>query len=273
MSIDLARSALFVPAVRPDRFAKALASGADVVIADLEDSVLPADKGLARDNLDRFFHDQPAARLIVRINALDSSEAQADLELCARHAGIACVVLPKADTSEAVRHAAAFGKPVWPIIESALSVANLASVAAVAGVRRLAFGSLDFSLDLGLDPDSAAGVLMLDQARYDVLLNSRVAGLVAPLDGVFPHIDDLDGLQHATARVRDMGFGGAMCIHPRQAPVINQVFAPSGDQLAWAERVIAAATGREGAFQLDGEMVDAPVIKRAQRIRQQIRQA
>ena len=273
MSVNLARSALFVPAMRPDRFAKAVASGADVVIADLEDSVLSADKGTARDNLDRFFHDQPSARLVVRINALDSSEAEADLQLCARHAGIICVLLPKADAPELVRHAAGFGKPVWPIIESALAVANLASVAIVAGVARLAFGSLDFSLDLGLDPDSPAGVLMLDQARYGVLLNSRVAGLAPPLDGVFPHIDDLDGLQHSVARVRDMGFGGAMCIHPRQVSVINQVFAPSPEQLVWAERVIAAAATQGGAFQLDGKMVDAPVVKRAQRIREQVRQA
>lgn len=266
MSLATARSALFVPAMRPDRFAKALASGADVVIADLEDSVLPADKNQARDNLDRYFREQPASSLVVRINALDTDEAKADLELCALHAGVSGVLLPKADTVDVVRHAAAFGKPVWPIIESALSVANLAGVAAVAGVQRLAFGSLDFSLDLELDPDSPAGMLMLDQARFAVLLYSRVAGLALPLDGVFPHIEDIGGLQQSVARARDMGFGGALCIHPRQAPAINEVFAPSPARREWAERVLAAAATQGGAFQLDGKMVDAPVIKRAQRI-------
>lgn len=267
-SLDLARSALFVPASRPDRFDKALATGADAVIIDLEDAVLPGDKATARDQLAAWLAASPARQVVVRVNAVDTDWAEADLAMCRRHANVAAVLLPKADSAEIVAHAAGFGKPLWPIIESAAALVNLAAVAASPGVRRLAFGSLDLGLDLDLDPDSAAAAMILDQGRYAVLLHGRVAGLAAPLDGVHAAIRDLDGLAVSAGRARDMGFGGALCIHPTHVPVLNDSFLPTPAQQEWARRVLERAGSESGAFQLDGKMVDAPVIKRAQRLAQ-----
>ncbi|NYE23253.1 (S)-citramalyl-CoA lyase [Pigmentiphaga litoralis] len=272
-SLDLARSALFVPASRPDRFDKALATGADAVIIDLEDAVLPDDKATAREALSAWLAASPGHQVVVRVNAVDTDWAEADLAMCRRHANVAAVLLPKADSAEIVAHAAGFGKPLWPIIESAAALVNLAAVAASPGVRRLAFGSLDLGLDLDLDPDSAAAATILDQGRYAVLLHGRVAGLAAPLDGVHPAIRDLEGLAVSAGRARDMGFGGALCIHPTHVRVLNDSFLPTPAQREWARRVLERAASESGAFQLDGKMVDAPVIKRAQRLAQRGAQA
>lgn len=118
------RSALFVPATRADRIAKALASGVDGVIVDLEDAVAPGDKAPARESLRRFLEDEPRARLCVRINAAGSAEHRPDVALCA-HPGIAAIVLPKADAVADIERVAATGKPVWPLIESATGVVEL----------------------------------------------------------------------------------------------------------------------------------------------------
>jgi (S)-citramalyl-CoA lyase len=264
MITDTVRSALFVPATRPERTPKALASGADRVIVDLEDAVQDHLKAQARDQLDTFLACHPEARVLVRINAADHPAHGDDLALCRRHAGVIGVVLPKAEDTVRLQAVSATGKAVWPIIESARGVAAVARIAGAAGVERLLFGSLDLALDLNLTVDSPGAQTVLDQARYAVLLHSRVAGLAPALDGVFPAIADTHGLALAMGRARDMGFGGALCIHPSQVATLHQALAPTPQQLDWARRVLAGAEASDGVFVLDGQMVDAPVIGRAQ---------
>ncbi|MDH1262674.1 CoA ester lyase [Pseudomonas sp. GD03944] len=260
------RSALFVPATRPERIPKALASGADVVIVDLEDAVQEHLKAEARNHLDAFLTDNPGARLLVRINAPGHDGQAQDIDLCQRHPGVIGVLLPKVECAEQVIRVRVCGKPVWPIIESAEGLLALPSIARAEGVERLSFGALDLGLDLGLASGTAAAERMLDQARYTILLHSRAARLAAPLDSVFPAIDNPDGLQRASQDARDMGFGGLLCIHPSQVAVVHQALMPSAQELDWAQRVLAADASGDGVFVVDGQMVDAPVVGRARRL-------
>lgn len=217
MNRQIVRSALFVPATRPERIPKALASGADRVIVDLEDAVEEGLKVEARANLRRFLVDTPEARVLVRINAAEHPGHADDLALCRDHAGVIGLLLPKVESAAQVRHAAvASGKPVWPIVESARGLAALGEIAAAAGVERLSFGSLDLALDLDLNSGSNAAEQILGHARYALLLQSRLAGLAPPLDGVYPAIQNRAGLVEAVRFARDMGFGGLLCIHPSQ---------------------------------------------------------
>ncbi|MEN0108592.1 MAG: CoA ester lyase [Pseudomonas sp.] len=264
MTTPLTRTLLFVPGNRPERFAKALAAGADRVIVDFEDAVQEADKAQAREHLQAFLDSNPEARVWVRVNMASHGEHGADLVFC-RHPGVAGVMLPKAETAVQVAAVAAVGKPVMPIIESARGLAAVPALVAVAGVERLTFGGLDLGLDLGLAAGSVAAERMLDQARFALLLQSRLAAVAAPIDTVFPAFDDLDGLARFARNASEMGFAGMLCIHPKQVAAVHQALAPSAEQLAWAQRVVAGNTGT-GAYQVDGQMVDAPVIERAQRL-------
>lgn len=266
MSNLFVRSALFVPGDRPERFDKALNSGADVVIVDFEDSVASENKAAARVHLADFLGQHEGVRLMVRVNAAEDAEHIADLELCRQHPGVIAIVLPKAESASQVSVAAATGKPVWPIIESAQGVLCIGQIAACRGVQRLTFGALDLALDLGLKPGSCAAESVFDQTRFALLLHSRVNALEAPLDSVYPDFEDDNGLANAMRRGSDMGMGGALCIHPRQVPVIHCALAPSAEEKAWALRVTNAAQSAEAAFKLDGQMIDAPVIARARRL-------
>lgn len=268
MSQHFIRSALFVPATRPERIPKALASGADVVIVDLEDAVQESLKARARSQLDAFLESNPDARVLVRINAPGHVGQAADLQLCQRHPGVIGLLLPKVESAAQVALAAACGKPVWPIIESAQGLLALGDIALAEGVERLSFGGLDLGLDLGLASGSAAAERILDQARFAILLHSRSAQLAPPLDSVFPAIADVAGLRRAAQDARDMGFGGLLCIHPSQVAVVHEALMPGAEELAWAQRVMAAGANGDGVFVVDGQMVDAPVIGRAQRLLQ-----
>ncbi|OLU31079.1 CoA ester lyase [Pseudomonas sp. PA15(2017)] len=266
MTTSIIRTALFVPASRPERIAKALASGADAVIVDLEDAVQESLKIEARDNLGRFLTDNPEARLLVRINSPEHAGHAEDIALCLRHSGVIGVLLPKVESAAQVARVAEAGKPVWPIIESARGLHKLPAIAASPGVERLSFGGLDLGLDLGLNSGTAAAERLLDQARYAILLHSRLANLAAPLDSVFPAIQDQAGLDRASRDAGNMGFGGLLCIHPSQVAVVHQALAPSAEELDWARRVLQAGEDGDGVFVVDGQMVDAPVVGRARRI-------
>jgi (S)-citramalyl-CoA lyase len=263
---QLYRSALFVPGSRPERFAKALASGADAVIVDFEDAVEEGLKARARAQLGVFLDEHPEARVWVRVNAAAHIEHTADLAFCSDRAQVSHVVLPKAESHRQVSLAAATGKAVIPIIESATGVLQLAAIAHSPGIATLAFGGIDYALDLNLNDGSPGAHFALDQARLAVVLHARSAGLSAPLDGVFAAIADEDGLRAAIAHARDLGFAGALCIHPRQVAPIHAVLTTDGALLAWAQRVVAEAAHNAGAFQLDGQMIDAPVLARARRL-------
>jgi citrate lyase subunit beta/citryl-CoA lyase len=255
-------SLLFVPASRPERYAKALEAGADAVIIDLEDAVAPADKHGARAALAAWL--DPAQPVLVRINAADTPWFAADLELLAQP-GIAGVVLPKAEHADDVAAAsrAGGGLPVLPLIESALGFEQRLALAHADRVLRLIFGHIDFQADL----DMRASEDELLPFRTALVLASRLAGIAAPIDGVTTAIDDEDLLQADALRARRLGFGGKLCIHPRQVALVNRCFAPSADEVAWARRVIAADAASGGAaVAVDSKMVDRPVVLRAQAI-------
>jgi len=254
------RSYLFVPGNRPDRFEKALASGADAVIVDLEDAVPPESKAEARTAVARWL--APEHPVVIRINGADTPWFAEDVALCAL-AGVAGVMVPKAERVADLQSIAtvAVERAVLPLVETAAGFENLRALARADGVQRLVFGSIDFQLDLGILDDE------LTAFRSQLVLVSRLANLVAPVDGVCTAIDDTEQLQRDTTRARRLGFGAKLCIHPRQVESVNQGFVPSADEVAWARRVLAAAAQAGGAaVALDGRMIDRPVILRAQAI-------
>lgn len=255
---------LFVPGHRPDRFDKALAAGAQAVIIDLEDAVAPPDKVAAREALASWLA-ATAARVVVRLNSADTEWFADDLALVASPA-VAAVMLPKAESVDTLAAVAARrpGVALVPLVESAAGFANLRAIAAVPGVQRLAFGSIDFQVDMGMRDATEDDLLPF---RAEFVLASRLARIAAPLDGVTVAIDDAARLQHDVQRARRLGFGGKLCIHPKQVAAVRAGFAPGADELAWAERVLQAAAQAAGAaVAVDGKMVDKPVILRAEAI-------
>jgi len=314
------RSYLFVPATRPERIAKALASGADAIIIDLEDAVPPAGKATARAALTDWFdaYDPAAAApaapaapraasstspastnptgatsastslvapgaghadlasqaspaagqgpivpIYVRVNAADTPWFADDLAAC-RAAGrkLAGIVLPKAERIEQLARATAVA-PVLPLIESAQGFAHLHKLAYAPRVERLLFGSIDFRLDLGIE-DEREGLLYF---RSELALQSRLADLPPPVDGVTTDFEDAAAVADDTRYARRLGFGAKLCIHPKQLEAVHKVFSPTEQEIAWAQRVLQAAEAAQGAaVALDGKMIDRPVILAAQRI-------
>jgi citrate lyase subunit beta/citryl-CoA lyase len=246
---------LFVPATSPERFAKALASGADAVIIDLEDAVATSEKAKARENL-RF----ALGPFMVRINGSTTPWFADDVATC-KTFGAAAIMLPKAERAEEMAQLQQLSNsiPVIALIESAKGLANARAIAA-SGVARLAFGSLDFAGDLGCahEPDA----LLL--ARSELVMASRLAGIAAPLDGVTAAIDDQTLLKEDSRRAAALGFGGKLCIHPKQIETVQAAFRPTADEVAWAKKTMA--TAGDGVVNAEGAMVDAPVRRRAQRI-------
>ncbi|MNJ20682.1 Citrate lyase subunit beta-like protein [compost metagenome] len=260
------KSALFVPGSRPERFEKAIATGADRIIVDFEDAVEEGLKRKARDNLHVWLAANPHVRVMVRINAFDHPEFCTDVDFCKAQPGVEAVLLAKAESREQIECVAASGKRIWPLIESAKGIQALGEIARASHVERLTFGALDLGLDLGLYSHSAAAARILDQVRYEVVLHTSLAGLAQPVETVFPAIDDANGLQVFAESALHMGFGGMLCIHPSQVAIANRIFSPKDHEIAWAKKVLAAAQYNAGAFRLDGRMVDAPVLLQARRL-------
>jgi citrate lyase subunit beta / citryl-CoA lyase len=261
------RTYLFVPGNRRERFAKALASGADAVVFDLEDAVAAESKADARNAIAQWSRDAveaDRARIVVRINDAQSAAFADDLQLL-RDARIGGVMLPKAESAAQVQavRAAVADAGVLALIESACGVANAHDVAGAAGVIRLVFGTLDYALDLDLDiADSSEG---LAHAAGALTIASRLAGLPAPVAGVTPQIDDEPRLLADLAWARRHGFGAKLCIHPRQIAPLHAALAPSAQAIDFARRVLAAEAASPGAARLDGRMIDRPVVLQAQR--------
>lgn len=269
------RTYLFVPGNRPERFPKALASGADSIVLDLEDAVAPHAKDAARDAVARWCGDAgeaERARIVVRVNDARSAAFGEDLRLL-REARVTGAMLSKAESDEQVRavRAAVPGARVLALVESAEGLANVQALARAEGVARLVFGTLDFALDLDLNiTESADG---LAHAAAVLTLASRVAGLSPPVAGVTPQIDDEQRLLADLAWSRRHGFGAKLCIHPRQIALIHAALAPDERAIDWARRVLAAEAASPGAAQLDGRMIDRPVVLQAQRTLQRAHRA
>ena len=257
---------LFVPGNRPERFDKALAAGAGAIVLDLEDAVAAADKARARDAIADWFRGRAldAERIVVRINDAQSPCFADDLALL-KAVGVRQAMLPKTEWGEQIRHlidAVDPGLAVLPLIETARGVRNVDDIAATEGVRRLAFGTLDYAVDLDLSGDETG--LIYPSAR--IAIASRCAELAPPVAGVTAAIDDEVRLRADFAFARAFGFGAKLCIHPKQVAVIHAACRPSAEELAWAERVLVAAAASGGAVQLDGRMIDRPVVLKAEAI-------
>jgi len=305
------RSLLFVPGHRADRFAKALAAGADAVVVDLEDAVPPSAKQDARAAVAAWLDASPLAaftprapngdapntpralahaaavdpvamplpvvadrapvttdvrapRIFVRINGADSAWFDDDLSLVGK-AALDVVMVPKSEGRDVLARVLGAGAhALVPLVETAVGFANLREIAGATGVERLAFGTIDFQVDLGMRDANEDELLPF---RTQFVLESRLASIAAPIDGVSTAIDDAARLAHDVHRARRLGFGGKLCIHPRQVEQVNALFAPGDAEIAWAQRVLEAAGAAGGAaVAIDGKMVDKPVMLRAEAI-------
>jgi citrate lyase subunit beta / citryl-CoA lyase len=262
MNHAIARSYLFVPASRIDRLEKALAAGAHAVIVDLEDAVALADKESARAAL-AAVKIAPGSPVYVRVNGPDERWFEEDLRVCAT-LGLQGVLLPKAETAAQVAHArSVVNAPVLPLIETARGFANMNALAGADGVLRLMFGFIDFQLDLGITGEREE----LLYYRSQMVLASRLAGIQSPVDGVTTDFNSPECVRDDTLYVKRLGFGGKLCIHPKQVAPVNGCFQPTEDEIKWAKRVLEAARAANGAaVALDGKMVDKPVILKAEEI-------
>lgn len=267
MSLATARSLLFAPGNDERKLEKALAAGADALVADLEDAVPAGEKEAARAVAGRVLAEPRTGSLVaVRVNAAGTEEWEADLEAVARLA-LDALVLPKA-TPDAVAALGPDGPPVVAIVETAQGVRQAYETARMARVAALVLGAVDLGLELGLEP-RADGLEVL-YARSRLVLDSAAAGIRSPFDLVHVDTRDHEGLEAEARLARSLGFRGKACIHPAQVEIVNRVFSPTEVEVDRARRVVEAyeralAEGH-GVVALDGEMVDLPVVERARRV-------
>ncbi|WP_251343434.1 HpcH/HpaI aldolase/citrate lyase family protein [Haloplanus halophilus] len=270
------RTLLFSPGDRPELCRKAPATGADTVVFDLEDAVAPARKDEARaavaDLLADPAFDHPDVEVAVRV-AADPDAAATDLDaLMGEAGGPDAVMAPKAGV-ESVRaladalEARGLSIPVLAIVETATGVLDAREVAALDPVDALCFGAEDLAADLGATRTEEGTEVLY--AREHVVVAARAAGVDA-IDTVYTDLDDLDGLRSAAEFAATLGYDGKLAVHPDQVPVVAEAFAPDEEAVAWAKRVLSAREAADaddrGVFEVDGEMIDAPLLARAERI-------
>lgn len=255
---------LFVPADRPERFGKAIASGADSIIIDLEDAVAPAQKAEARVGLSHAATELEgsAVPVLIRVNAGGTPWHDDDVAAVLR-LPVAGMIVPKAESAaDLAQVSARLGsrERLVALIESAVGVANAKALAQAAG--RLAFGSIDFAADLGCAHSRDALLL----ARLELVLASRLAGLPGPIDGVTTAIDAQQEIEDDAAYAASLGFAGKLLIHPRQVMAARRGLTPTESEIAWAQRIAGATTEGGASIAVDGAMIDAPVLARAHQI-------
>lgn len=249
---------LYVPGDRPDRFEKAASSGADLVVFDLEDAVAPAAKAQARSLVVSWLEDRVETLNIgieVRVNAGDMDDLRAVADL-PPSVGIR---LPKTENPTLLDDVAAHigDRPLTALLESARAVLDARAIAEHPAVTAIALGESDLRSQLG------GGEPVLDHARLTAVFAARAAGLDAPMISVFPRIADEAGLIADTRRGADFGLVGRMAVHPRQLAPIRAVFAPTPDEIAWAQEVQSALEAGGVATLRSGEMVDPAMQGRA----------
>jgi citrate lyase subunit beta/citryl-CoA lyase len=284
-TIPLLRSFLFAPGNHPRRVEKALTLDADAVILDLEDAVATAEKPATRTAIAAALTRPRTGLLYVRVNAADTEFCCGDLVEVVRP-GLDGIILPKVESPATLttidwvllQLEREFGLSersidLIPIIETARGLTQLdAILAAGTRVKRIAFGAGDFTLDVNMQWKRDEAELAYARAR--IVTASRAAGLEAPLDTVWVDLQDAEGLEASARAALAYGFQGKMCIHPNQVTVVNRVFTPSEDEIAFAERVVAAFAKAEAegvaSIQLDGKFIDYPIVYRAQRLLEKI---
>ena len=261
------RSYLFAPGHNAKLLDRVFTAGADALMLDLEDAVPPAFKADARRMVAGALISPPApARAWVRVNTARTDACAADLDAVSEHAyGIR---IPKTESPDDVAWVAARapGKPIICAIENARGVLAAQEIGAAPGVRHLAMGGVDLQRDL----NTTGGNAQTAYVRSHLVVCSRAAGIDPPIDSVFPRLDDDAELRSQAEFARSLGFFGKSAIHPRQLPVLHDVFTPSERELAWAQEVLEAFDAAGGAaLRLpDGEFVDLPVAQRARRVLQ-----
>lgn len=267
------RSVLFMPASNPRAIAKARDLPCDVLILDLEDAVAPDDKAAARDAAvaavrGTSFGDR---EVVIRVNALDTPWGADDLRAAAA-SGADAILLPKLSdvpTLAAARAQVGDGPALWAMIETCRAVLDLAAIAAAAGAHglvALVAGTNDLAKDMRCRPDAVRAPLL--PALSQIVLAARAHGLVA-LDGVCNAIDDAARLEAECRQGRDWGFDGKSLIHPGQIAAANRIFSPGEEEVAWANRIVAAfaqpGNAGRGAIRVDGRMVELLHLDEAQR--------
>ncbi|MEO3745419.1 CoA ester lyase [Plantactinospora sp. B5E13] len=258
---------LYVPGDRPDRFGKAVDSGADAVILDLEDAVVAARKAYARDAVAEFVGSVHAVPVHVRVNELTGPDVDADLDAVAGAPGLAGLRLPKVESAEAVRRVAArLPAPLYPLVESAVGVERAYEIgAADPAVAALGLGEADLRSDLGVTVEEG-----LTWVRGRIVVAARAAGLPPPMLPVYANVTDLTGLAASCAYGRRLGFLGRTAIHPRQLPVIVEAFRPAEAEVSRArellDAVAEAQTRDSGTVVLpDGRFADRAMVAAARR--------
>lgn len=281
-AVMLLRSFLFCPATQARRLAKTVQVDTDAVIVDLEDAVAASEKAAARVAAAAFLGEPHAGRRVyVRVNALPTPWSFADFAAVVI-AGLGGIVLPKADSAadvliadhliggwEAERGLSPGSIDLMPIIETAKGVEMLGEILRAASrVKRACFGSGDFTNDT--DTPWARDNALCLYARSRLVVASRAADIEPPIDTVWAALDDEAGFLAETEEGRRLGFGGKLCIHPRQLPAVHRIFSPTPQQIAAARKICAAfeLAERDGvaAIVVDGAFVDYPVVRKAQRI-------
>ena len=261
--LETARTLLFVPGDRPERFVKAAASGPGLVVLDLEDAVAPEAKSSARQHAEAWLAaGHPCA---VRVNGHGSAWHEDDLAAVAGHDCV--VVVPKAESPELLSQVARqLDAGVLALIETAAGVLGAQGIAAAPGVERLALGTFDLGAELGVAPDDEDAMAW---SRGALVLASAAAGIAPPVDGVTGEVDDDERLRSEVQLAARMGFTGKLCIHPRQVSVVETLLRPTEEQLQWARGVTEAVAGAgpgAAVVLVDGRMVDKPVVDRARRM-------
>ena len=259
---------LFVPATRIDRVEKAFASGTDAVIVDLEDAVATTDKVQARKDLQVYYNSQAYQPIWVRINKAGSEEFFKDVVLCQQMPKLAGVLLAKAEQASDIENAHNMtGLPVIALIETALGLYQIDSMAKSAGLLAFSYGFLDLCNDLQVHVGTAAADVIANQIRYQLLLTSKVHQLLAPIDTVYTDFNDGKGLGQRVQLWSQMGMSGMLCIHPKQVATVKQSLQPTDADIEFARRVIEEyERSGQAVFKIAGQMVDAPVIERCRQL-------
>jgi len=281
------RSWMFVPGSDLKKMEKIRQVQVDVVIYDLEDAVAIEKKESARLNVREALQNDVMHYNSVRINGANTPFFEKDVKEVVSN-GLQAILLPKTESKEqilllenrlqqdekeyGVRHPIA----IVPIIESALGICNAAEIASASSrVKCLAFGALDYVLDI--DAELTKEGFELLYARSHLVNVSRASGIEQPIDAVYPDFNDLDGLRKETKLVKNLGFQGKLIIHPKQVDVINELFMPAKEEIDHAQKIISAyelsVQNGLGAIQVDGKMVDLPVLERAKKVLQKANMA
>ena len=263
----IARSMLFVPGDRPERFGKAVASGADAICIDLEDAVAPASKALARQYAVDYLSQRTSGPLVcIRINSLRTADGLRDLLALVDSVPAYAILLPKAQSPDELRLATDVcggpGRQRWiPLIESAAGLTKACEIASAPDLVALMFGGADFSIDIGSEFNWEALAL----ARQTLVCAAALSKL-SSIDVPFLGIGDLAGLHEETRRAANLGFTCKAAIHPSQVATIHHAFAPPEARLATARRIVEAyESSSGGVVSVDGTMVDGPVLEAARR--------